>query len=216
MKKEYHIISCTKEEFVRIKSDKRFLNLIILARFINALRFCQKPILEFEDNSQRCSDGTRLNSFIFASSVLYEGFKLIDKLRKDNNINNFKSFKNGFEPLINDPFIKDFRNSILTRIRNQIVFHFDSRMVKISLKKFDLPNIKFALRCKKNSETYFGLADEIAMNYVLQPKENESNESLMDRFDQIVRDTCTIMDRFNKAAIMLMAEVMEDMPFKKS
>lgn len=215
MKDKVCLISCTKEVFESIKSDERFIGLLNLARFINALRFCQKPIINIENNSQSFNDGVYLNSFLFTSSLLYEGFKLVKKFNK--NIKSLDSFKNGFQCLIEDTTVMDLIESIRKKMRNKFVFHFDDRVMKKSLQTFDIPTIKFASRCENGTGgTYFDLADKIVMNYLLQRKENESNKSWMHRFDQIVKNTCTIMDKFNKATIMLMAEIMEDMPFFKT
>jgi len=214
MKDKVCVISCTKEEFDRIKSDERFVGLLNLARFINALRFCQKPIIEAKGTSQPSIDGTSLNSFLFASSLLCEGFLLVDKL--DMSLKSLDSFKNGFQSLIEDKTVIKLRESIRKKMRNKFVFHFDGGVVKKSLKRFDVPTIKFASRCENGTGgTYFGLADEIVMNYFLQPRENESDSSLKDRFEKTVKDITIIMDRFNKSAIMLMAEVMKDMGFVK-
>ena len=60
---------------------------------------------------------------------------------------------------------------------------------------------------------YFGLADELSINYLLQPKKNESDDSLKKRYTQIVKDTTSIMGTFSESAEILMADVLEKKGF---
>ena len=82
MKKLAWDISCSKSDFDKIKSDETFLGLLSLARFVNALRFCQKAAIDAEGDQNPSKTRSTINSFLFASSVLYEGFLLIEKLNK--------------------------------------------------------------------------------------------------------------------------------------
>jgi hypothetical protein len=205
-------ITCSKEEFEKIKSDERFLGLLTLARFVNALRFCQKAVLDIKDDSLPSSARTRINSFLFASSILYEGFLLVERLVK--HYNDLDSFKNGFGSLLRNKSVQELKDSILKRARNKFVFHFDNDVAKESLERFDLPNINFASGYGKyTGEMYFGLADEIAINFLLRPKENESDESLKERFSEILKDTANIMGNFSQSADLLIADVLKNMGF---
>lgn len=151
-------------------------------------------------------------TFLFASSVLYEGFLLVEKLGK--YYNKLDSFKNGFGKLLRDKKIQTLRNTVLKRARNKFVFHFDKDVAKESLSNFDVPVINFASGVGKSSgEMYFVLADELSINYFLQPKKNESDNSLKKRFIQILEDTTAIMGTFSESAEVLMADVLEKKGF---
>jgi len=205
-------VTCTKEDFEKIKSDETFLGLLTLARFVNALRFCQKAAIDAKGGCNPSSARSTINSFLFASSVLYEGFLLVEKLGKDYK--NLDSFKNGFGALLRDEQVKSLRKTVLKRARNKFVFHFDKDVAKEALSNFDMPTINFASGVGKAAgEMYFGLADELSINYLLQPKKNESNESLMERYAKIVKDTSAIMGVFFKSAEVLMADVLEKKGF---
>jgi hypothetical protein len=212
MEKRNWEISCTKEEFEKIKTDDRFLGLLTLSIVVNALRFCQKAVIDAKGNSSPSGVRTRIHSFLFASSILYEGFLLIAKLSK--RYKDLDSFKNGFATLLRDKSVREFRTSILKRARNKFVFHFDEDVQKESIKTVELQTINFASGYGNTSgETYFNLADEIAINYLLQPKENESNDSLKKRYIKILQEALTIMDKFSFFAEELMADVLKDMGF---
>lgn len=205
-------ISCTKEEFEKIKLDESFLGLLTLARFVNALQFCQKAAIDAKDDSNPSGVRSRINSFLFASSVLYEGFLLVERL--SNQYKNLDSFKNGFGALLRDKPVTLLRTSVLKRARDKFVFHFDRDVAKEALQHFDIKDITFASGIGKAvGEMYFGLADELVINYLLTPKENESNEILMKRYTKIVNDTTTIMVKFSRSAEILMADVLKDMGF---
>ncbi len=212
MEKQAWDISCTKEEFEKIKSDECFIGLLTLGRVVNALRFCQKPARDAKGGSDPSSARSMINSFLFASSVLYEGFLLVEKLVRQYKDRD--SFKDGFGALLRDDLVTSLRTSVLKRARNKFIFHFDRDVSREALQYFDMATIKFASGVgKATGEMYFGLADELAMNYLLQPKENESNESLMQRYAKIVKDTTSIMGQFTKSTEILMADVLKDMGF---
>lgn len=67
-------IVCSKDKFDDLRSDDRFLALLTLARFVNALRFCQQAVIDAQNKDTPSGSRQRINSFLFASSVLYEGF----------------------------------------------------------------------------------------------------------------------------------------------
>ena len=207
-------ISCSKAIFDVVKTDARFLSLLTLARFVNALRFCQKAAIDAKEATGPTGARSSSNSFEFAASVLYEGFLLIEKLGKD--FKNLESFKSGFGALLRDKTVKSLRESALKRMRNKFVFHFDKEVAKGSLEKnFELPEYIFASGIGKASgEMYFVLADEVVLHYLLQPTPNESDESLKKRYKQIVQNTTDIMGKFVVAAERLMGEVLTDMGFE--
>lgn len=205
-------ITCTEDTFNNLRSDHRFLGLLALARFVNALRFCQKAAIDAKDTGGPAGARSIINSFLYASSVLYEGFILVEKLGK--NFKNLDSFKSGFGALLRDQNVKSLRKSVLKRMRNKFVFHFDGAVAKESLKNFGLSEYRFASGVGKASgEMYFGLADEVVINYLLQPTQNETEESLNQRHKKIVQDITVLMGRFNESAERLMADALKDMGF---
>ena len=212
MKKKRWDITCTKSNFEKIKCEEDFLGLLSLARFVNALRFCQKAAIDSNRGKNPSNARSTINSFLFASSVLYEGFLLVEKLSQ--YYNKLESFKNGFGKLLRDKQVQALRNSVLKRARNKFVFHFDKNIAKESLRNFDMPVINFASGVGKSAgEMYFGLADELSINYLLQPKKNESDDSLKKRYTQIVKTTTLIMGTFSESAEILMTDVLEKKGF---
>lgn len=210
MNSELWDIGCTPEGFKALKSDERFLGLLTLARFVNALRFCQQPVIAARKVDSPSASRQTINYFLFASSVLYEGFLLVERLGK--HFHNLDSFKNGFGILLRDRSVTALRRSVLQRMRNKFVFHFNGDVAKDALTNFELPNYRFASSLGKASgEMYFGLADEAVMNYLLQPEPTESDDVSKQRLQKLIQDVTELMGRFTDAAEKLMAEVLSSM-----
>ena len=93
-------ISCSKEMFDHLKTDDCFLALLTLARVINALRFCQKAAIDAKTVIGPAGARSRINAFLFAASVLYEGFLAVERLAV--HFKNFHSYRNGFAVLLKD------------------------------------------------------------------------------------------------------------------
>lgn len=205
-------IVCSKEKFNLLKTDERFWGLLTLARVVNALRFCQMAGIHARETTGPAGSRSRINSFLYSSSVLYEGFFVVERLGK--NYKNNDSFRNGFGALLKDKTVRSLRESVLNRMRNKFVFHFDPDVAKESFKDFEFSEYKFASGIGKASgEMYFGLADEAVLNYLLQPTQNEPNESLKGRWEKILQETTEIMGRFIESAERLVADVLVEMGF---
>lgn len=200
-------ISCTKDVFDTLKKNMKFFNLLALARFINALRFCQQPVIDAKTSNLPSASRQSINSFVFASSVLYEGFLLAEKLGQ--YFKDLDSFKNGFAVLLRDNKIKKLRETFLYRMRNKFVFHFDLNIMSESLEDFELSNYRFVTGFGKASgELYYGLADEVVMNYLLQPQDNDTDDELNIRLRSMMKDITELMGQFTEAAERLIAEVL--------
>ena len=88
-------------------------------------------------------------------------------------------------------------------------------MSKKSLENFELPEYKFATGIGNAAgEMVFPLAEEVVINYFLQPGPDETDDSLKERFIKIIDDTNEVTGKFLEAAEKLMADVLKDMGFK--
>jgi hypothetical protein len=203
-------IECTPDTFKALKSDERFLGLLTLARFTNAIRFCQQPAISASKSDSPAASRQIINSFLYASAVLYEGFPIVKRLEK--HFHDLDSFKKGFGTLLKDEKVKMLKEAVLKRMRDKFVFHFDGDVAKDALKNFKLPNYKFA-SCLGNShgEMYFSLADEAVMNYILKREPTESDDEFMKRLQKLIKDVTELMENFALAVDSLMAEVLPSM-----
>ena len=205
-------IACTQETFDLLKTDERFLGLLTLARIVNALYFCLRAALDSKNVSGPVGARSRINSPLFAASVLYEGFLTVERLAV--HFKTLDSYKNGFSVLLKDKAVQVLRRSVLHKMRNKFVFHFDADVAKKALGRFQLPLYKFATGIGETSGgMYYALADEAVMHYLLQQAEDKPDDSLKARYEQFLQDTIQLIGRFTDAAERLMAEVLNDMGF---
>lgn len=200
-------ISISNDQFDKIKKDKRFLQLLTLARVWNALRFCCYPALNSHNTDTPSARLIKINSFLFTCAVLYEGFLVVEQLRK--HFHQLSSFKKGFASLSKDPEVKRLREDYLRPLRNKLVFHFDKDVPETNLDCFDLPEYNFATCIGPTmNELYFDLADEVAFNYLVPSKKKEANDELNKRHKRRFEEAGNVTNRFMKAAIALLEEAM--------
>ena len=73
-------ISCSTILFEKLRTDERFIAILNLARISNALLFCQISALDSRKDNNPSSGRQVINSFLYASAVLYEGLNRADSL----------------------------------------------------------------------------------------------------------------------------------------
>lgn len=166
-KSDYREIYASKENFDKLRSDKKFANLLNLARAVNAVYFCFNSLLDYSGDETPAGQRQHINGFLFAAGVLHEGFLVAERLEK--HFGNRDSYRNGFGKLLADRKIQGLRKHTLKRMRNKLVFHYDEDVSKEMLKSLDLKRYVFATGTGgKRKGTYYNLADEIVINYLLK------------------------------------------------
>ncbi|MEA2205719.1 MAG: hypothetical protein QOE77_2495 [Blastocatellia bacterium] len=208
---EYREIYTSKEEFDKLRSDVKFAKLLNLARAVNAIYFCFNALLDYSGNLTPAGQRQTLNAFLFATGALNEGFKVADTLAK--HFGERASYQNGFAKLLSDPQIKELRRTILARMRNKFVFHYDEDVARKTLKSLDLPYYLFATGTgSKRKGTYYNLADEIVINYLLRdiPAEDEQDR----RFRQALDEVGKALSAYVDCADALIADVLPEGAWK--
>ena len=122
----------TKEEFNKLKDDKKFLNAIKLLRMDSAIITLQTLMLRtFHDNRNNDSSRDkrdRMEIVLYYGAVLYESLRTIYKMRKWlMNQNECKNCIKDIDDLLLELDGEDsFTNKVLKRIRDKLTFHFDN------------------------------------------------------------------------------------------
>ena len=70
-------VTGTAEVFERCKKDERFPYIVALSRAVNSLNFVHSAMLCAGQEPTPDARRARLNSYFFASALLYEGIRLI-------------------------------------------------------------------------------------------------------------------------------------------
>lgn len=198
-------ITCSKDRFSKLKSDESFWALLTLARIINSLHFCQIPATQAWRGNSPSSSRQLTNSFLFASSVLYEGLRVLDTLGK--HFKHLESFQNGFGKLLKDPTTRKIRERILKRIRDKSAFHFDAEVAEKGLQNLDLPYYIFATGYgQRTQQIYFRLADDAFVLYLLSEESTDADLTML--WEKFVREITDLMGKFSNAAQVLFEDVL--------
>jgi hypothetical protein len=115
-------IECDREVFDKCQEDPKFPYIVALARAVNALNFVHSVMLCAGEGNGPKAERDRLNSYFFASAIMYEGLKLIramNKVFKDD-----APFQNGLRLFLRDPVAQNIETMHLKPARNQAIFHF--------------------------------------------------------------------------------------------
>ncbi|MGA2923275.1 MAG: hypothetical protein ABSE28_19395 [Candidatus Sulfotelmatobacter sp.] len=117
-------LSCDSATFEACKKDKKFPHLVALARAVNALKFIDST-MELNDvlsGPTRFRD--RMNTFFFASAILYEVLVLIRKMSQA--FRDDEEFRKGLHRMSKSKAAREIENQHLRAVRNRAVFHFDA------------------------------------------------------------------------------------------
>ncbi len=140
-------IFITKKQFNSLKDNVKFIDAIRLSRITNAIRASQSLILRtVKDKSIR---GIRDNFEViqYYGAVVYEGIKtfysMLDRLKildeYKNNIEDINYLCTEYKDKTS------FTKTILARIRDKLVFHFDMDVFKKAILDMDLPSEEFII-----------------------------------------------------------------------
>ena len=140
-------IFITKNQFNSLKNNEKFIDAIRLSRITNAIRASQSLILRtIKDKSIR---GLRdkFEVILYYGAVVYEGIKtfydMLDRLKiLDEYINNIQDINYLCREYDGKT---SFTKTILARIRDKLVFHFDMDVFKKAILNMDLPSEEFIL-----------------------------------------------------------------------
>ncbi|HVF56973.1 MAG TPA: hypothetical protein VM934_12540 [Pyrinomonadaceae bacterium] len=199
----------SKEDFDRIRSDARFGAILRLARVVNSLQFCFNSLVVVSDADTPANQRQRLNSFLFASGVLYEGLKVVRNLTK--HFGQRQSFRNGLEKLLDEPVTKKLQGNILKDMRNKSVFHYDEDVAPKTLKILNLESYLFATGVGTHrGGVYYNLADEVVFNFIIGD-ESKSKEEEEQALREAMKDITDLLTKFVDSADQLIGEVVAEM-----
>ena len=137
----------TKEEFNKLKDDKKFLNAIKLLRMDSAIVTFQTLMLRtFHNNRNNDSSRDkrdRMEIVLYYGAILYESLKTMSKMRNWlMNQDECRNYIKDIDDLLLELDDKDsFTQSVLGSLRDKLTFHFDNDVFS---KAFDTLAIDFS------------------------------------------------------------------------
>jgi len=153
-------IACDQGAFEASRKDQRFPYIVTLARAMNAVNFAHSPFLYAGERDTPDARRDRLNSYFFASAILYEILKLIEKMHRA-----FKDdveFQNGLRLLAKSSIVETLKQDNLDPLRNGAVFHFLPQKFAETLAKATCEDCPFIeAEGNANKSVYYPFADVI-------------------------------------------------------
>jgi hypothetical protein len=203
---DYRKVFTSKEHFEKLRSDRKFARLLNLARTVNAVYFCFNSLLDYSGDETPAGQRQHINAFLFAAGVLHEGFIVAERLEK--HFGDRDSYRKGFGTLLADSKTQTFRKTVLKRMRNKFVFHYDKEVAEQTLKRLDLNEYVFATGTGgKRRGTYYNLADEIVINHLLDELPADQQESF---FRDTLKSIGETLSRFVDCADALIGDVLSE------
>jgi hypothetical protein len=120
-------IIINKETFNILKKDEKFVSVVNLGRFFNALMSSLDDYLRYADDKTSRESRQKYAAFFAALGYLHEGVNLFEKL--EEQFAGEPIFIKTIGKLLIDPEIKEL-NKKLANIRNNTAFHFSNKSNK--------------------------------------------------------------------------------------
>lgn len=184
-----------KETFNILKKDEKFVSVVNLGRFFNALMSSLDDYLLYADDKTARESRQKFASFFAALGYLYEGIDLFEELEKqfaDEPI-----FIKTIGKLLGDPKVREF-NKELVKIRNNTAFHFRNKVTKKILHELNLDEYVFmSFDSDKVGDMYFELSDNININYYTSGLKTKGDEEIYLR--ELLSKSSNLIERTGQA-----------------
>jgi hypothetical protein len=205
-------IACDRTTFKRVRKDEKFPYIVALARSVNALNTVHSLLLRSPkvETPERVRNG--MNSYFFASALLYEGLRLIRKMNKAFAEDN--AFQNGLRMLLKNPVAVKIEQSHLNPARNHAVFHFLPDEFKKAIgKAAEDRNIFVVALGKKRRSLHYAYADVLAAEILVGVPSD--NPEFWSTFANAAKETSDLVIRFSVDAEGLIGNYLKAMGFKR-
>jgi hypothetical protein len=204
-------VTCTREEFEACRNDLKFPFIVALARTVNSLKFVHSAMVHAGTGNSPESRRGRLNSYFFASAILYEGLKLVRAMSRP--FRQDELFKRGLRELLRDKDVQAIEQAHLNPARNKAVFHFLPQFFAATIASATCDECIFASgRGKRREELYYPFADVIAAGILVGY--SSDTDGYYARLGKAMSDTSDFMMRFIDAAEFLIAYYIKHWGFR--
>lgn len=196
---DWHV-SCGRERFEACQKDERFPYIIALARAINSIKFVHCAMLRVGIEDSPEAKRARLNSYFFASALLYESFKLVRAMNRV--FKRDEMFQKGVYSFLRDKAALAIEQKRLNPVRNKAVFHFFPQYFAEIIASATCEVCTFASgRGKRREELYYPFADTITAGILMGF--SSDTEEFYELLGTAMSDTADLMVRFIDAAEFL-------------
>lgn len=157
-------VKISKELFGKIRKETRFVAMINLGRYSNALMSILSNFDPFKEPQTNAERRNQLSYLWISAGLLYEAIKSIKELEK--NFSDDSLFKETFGELLTKPGFSDDFYKELRNLRNETSFHFGCKVVKERLNTLELDDwVLFSTDSPKSVDSHFELSSEINIRF---------------------------------------------------
>jgi hypothetical protein len=132
----------TKDQFDSLKKDVKLLNALRLSRIVNAIRASRSMVTKFINDNTSSGSRDKFEAILYYGAVLYESLKTFHEMKEQfNQLAEYKANSEDIKYLCSEFENKSsFTRTILAKIRDKLVFHFDKDVFMKTISEMDLPN----------------------------------------------------------------------------
>jgi hypothetical protein len=149
-----------------LRHDARLVNLIVLGRIVNALRFAHTAPLEVYDEGTPRAARQLIVAFFLQVATCQEA---LDALKKMNQpMSDHLTWKQRIAPLFRDPEVQELEGALIRDVRRKLAFHFDIDAMREGLNRAPLGDATIlAMATSQKKDVYFTFSEEVAASYLV-------------------------------------------------
>jgi len=206
-------IKCDQETFEGSRKDEKFAYIVALGRSANALNSMHSFMLLAGEEDTPAASRNRMNSYLFASALLYEILKLIRRMNQ--TFQDDEVFQNGLRLILKDPTAKQIEKAHLNPVRHGAVFHFDPEIFAETIAKSTCEECLFVHgRGMRKGDVNYAFADVIAAEILVGFAED--SEEFYAALEDAMKNTRNLVLTFIPAAEALIAHHLKRWGFYKT
>ena len=208
-------VACSPEQFIALRTQPAFQQLVALARWANTYRSITAAIPKRPETTP-AGHRRKISSILFISALLYEGWELVKRMGQ--HYRTYDSWQKGFGPILKDGRFMRLVENRLGPLRSQTVFHFfeDETARRLAEHEPDGPVIFLTARGNDSLDASYDLADTIAVRTLCGDPAPASALELFTQAEDIGAQIAQLARPFFKATDELIAEALGGMGFKES
>jgi hypothetical protein len=205
-------ITCDKKTFKTVREKEKFPYIVALARAVNAINAAHSPLLRSSkvETPERIRNG--MNSYFFASALIYEGLSLIRRMNKA--FVDDEDFQNGLRTLLKDPVAQEIELRHLNPARNHAVFHFLPNEFKKAIDKAGGDRFVFVVAIgKKKRALHYAYADVLTAEMLVGVPCDDP--TFWSTFESAARQTSELVIKFTNDSENLIGKYLKMFGFKR-
>jgi hypothetical protein len=186
-------LDCSRETFERCRADDKFPFMVALARAVNAMNFVHSAMIHVGEADTPEAIRGRMNSYLFASAIMYEALKLIRAMNK--TFEDDKFFQDTLRSILRDPVAQKIERMHLDAARNHAVFHFLPEKFAEIINTATVDTCTFLIgQGPTRQHVYYLFADTVAAEIVVGYAAN--TEEFYDTLGAAMAGTRELVSRF--------------------